>query len=90
MYRIVFDTQRAAWIIQLQTIPLWWRTIMLPKGGEPRAFHNHAEAVKYVEDVGLDKVYKNWADRPSVSADGYYQPQHRDYGYQVTTPPKIV
>jgi hypothetical protein len=75
MYRIEFDTNAAAWIIQLQTLPFLWRTIR--KGESVHLFPNYEAAVDYVETVGLNKVYRNYADRPSAAVQSY----HPSYGY---------
>lgn len=52
MYRIIFDTNKCAWIVQLLKFGVIWSTL---KGKE---FPNHMSAEDYVSEVGLDKVYR--------------------------------
>ena len=52
MYRIVFNTEKCAWEVQLLKFGFFWATL---KGKE---FSNHISAEDYVTAVGLDKVYR--------------------------------
>lgn len=56
MYRIVFDPDTAKWVIQLKAFGLFWRRIKT----NPLGFENYDLAASYVENVGLDKVYRNY------------------------------
>lgn len=73
MYRIVFDPRSAAWIIQLQEWGFIWRTIQAAE--KLRMFAEYDQAAAYVLQVGLDKVYRNYADSTvHVMMQGGYQP----------------
>lgn len=56
MYRIVFDTQKCAWIIQLLRYQILWSTL------KDQAFGDYESAAKYVRSIGLDNVYRNYHD----------------------------
>ena len=52
MYKITFNPSKCQWEIKLFSYGFFWVTL---KG---KAFPNHESAVDYVEQVGLDKVYR--------------------------------
>ena len=70
IYKIEFNPRMSAWTVSLQRYWMLWQVVR--DGDGVRTFANYADAAKWVEDVGLDNVYRNWADRPDL-----YGPQYR-------------
>ena len=56
MYRIVFNTEKCVWEIQISKFHgLYWATLKNKK------FDNLDEATAFVKQTGIDKVYRNYA-----------------------------
>ena len=70
IYKIEFDPSVGAWMVKLQRFWFFW--VPTCENKKPRLFANYAEAEKWVKEVGLDNVYRNWAERPDL-----YGPQYR-------------
>lgn len=62
MYKIKFDTEKALWIVQLQSMGFLWKAVV---GKEFKTFD---EADTWVRAVGIDKVYRNYADSYTAAA----------------------
>lgn len=60
MYRIVFDTNKGRWVIQLQVFILFWADIKLE--GSACSWEDYDAAAAYVVKVGLNKVYRDYRD----------------------------
>lgn len=65
MYRIVFNPISAAWLIELRQgfFSAW---IAILEKDKVRHFVDYDKAVEYVDQVGLDYVYKNYHSVPAV------------------------
>ena len=70
IYKIEFDPRVGSWMVKLQRFWFFWMPVC--EEGHARLFANYNDAAKWVEDVGLAQVYRNWADRPDL-----YGPQYR-------------
>ena len=60
MYRIVIDPNTASWIIQVQVFPFFWRQV----GAE--SYPTYTGARRKVEELGLDRVYRDHHQRPAL------------------------
>ena len=69
IYKIEFDPRMSAWTINLQRYWFFWQPVR--DGDAVRTFANYTNVEKWVEDVGLDNVYRNWADRPDICGPQY-------------------
>lgn len=54
MYRIEMDPKEARWVVKMTYCLTLWRQI-----GD-KSFENYAEARQWVDEIGLDKVYKDY------------------------------
>ena len=83
MYRIIFDTKRALWAIQLSSLfGLRWRNV------SGKAFETLDEAEAYVDQVGLSQAYARQDTSPPPWAQPQVQHPHiQSVGYQ---PPAVV
>ena len=59
MYRIAFDPQLDAWVIQMSVLGVLWRTVRTP-GAEAHTFATFRDARAHVSERELDAVYEYW------------------------------
>ncbi len=59
MYRIIYSPRKAGWIIQISSFMIFWIKI------NDTAYGNFADAKAHVMNIGLDKIYRNYNDRPN-------------------------
>jgi hypothetical protein len=81
MYRISFETNSSRWIIQLQKFGFLW--VPLRELGKTQSWPDYDTAASYVEKVGLDKVYRNYANSTNAAIwAGWSGHQPMEVGYQ--------
>jgi hypothetical protein len=66
MYRIAFVASVGHWVIKLQNWYFGWDTVKQPDG-DVAYFKFHWEAQKYVNSVGIDKVYTDYTELARAS-----------------------
>jgi hypothetical protein len=60
MYRIIFDSQKAQWVVELLSWTLLWRRV------NGKSYETLAQAEAYVTEVGLDDAYRR---QPTMRRD---------------------
>lgn len=65
MFRIIFDTKVAKWIIQIKVFMFFWSTIKAED--ENREFINFNAAIEWINEVGLCSVYRYRNDTMSYT-----------------------
>ena len=75
IYRIVFCPKIGAWQVQFQRFYFFW--VSACAEGKPRTFSNYNMAVAYIKSMGIDTVYRDWADRPPLGYGSYENPYQR-------------
>ena len=54
MFRIIFSTSEAHWVVQLQVYGMFWSTV------KDKEFANYEDALLYVQSTGIDRVYRDY------------------------------
>ena len=85
IYKIEFDPKLGSWLVKIQKFMILW--VSACEDGEPLRFSNYSKAQEWVRAVGLDAVYRNYADVPSGGFHAGYQPQMH---YQVAPPQRVL
>lgn len=85
MYRVKFDAKIGAWLVQLNRFYFLWESI--EDKGEVMTWVNFEAAMKHVKSIGLDRVYRNYADSYSqqiqqITAVRNVPPMWRVHGEQ--------
>lgn len=77
MYRTHYDLKAGCWRVQLQVFGFLWQSVC--DAGKPRGWPNYEATQEFIQNVGLDKVYRRYEDSPAhhimTSAQPYYPPQ---------------
>ncbi len=62
-YRIIFKPRLGGWVVQLQLLPFIWISV---HDGEKKLqlFKDFQEASKYVEERGIQMVYRDYRTKP--------------------------
>lgn len=95
MYRIIFDADKALWVIELCKFTLYWKRV---KGKE---FDTLAKAEEYAVEVGLDTAYRRQPTMVGSISIGHVPPhpipaprnegyQPAPHGYILQNPPKYA
>lgn len=81
MYRIIFDADKALWVIELCKFTLYWKRV------KDKEFDTLAKAEEYAVEVGLDTAYRRQPTMLGGIATGHVPPPvpiRRGEGYQPT------
>ena len=93
MFRIILDSNRGVFIVQLQAYGFLWKTI---KQEQPtsrpsdRTFHTYADAEKFVEAIGLRSVYRDYRETPRYHIMQGGQMQYQEQADYHQNLPRVV
>lgn len=94
MFRIIFDTNLAQWVIQLSSFAgLRWATVQdrHAEKRKPLTFETLEDANQYVTKVGLDQAYQRKSAVPPMLAAMEVDPrQYRHPSYIITNQHSVV
>ena len=82
MYRIIFDADKAVWVVELCKFALYWKRV------KDKEFPTLTDAEKYADQVGLDTAYRRQPTRTRYSGEvpSIQRPvQLRDCNYDYVT-----
>lgn len=71
IYKIEFIAKLGAWQLKINKYWFFWDVVKVDSDSGKNTFTTYADVIRYVRLVGLDPVYRNYADVPSV---GYPNP----------------
>lgn len=63
MYRIIFDADKAVWVVELCKFALYWKRV------KDKEFPTLTDAEKYADQVGLDTAYRRQPTRTRYSGE---------------------
>ncbi len=60
MYRIIYSPKVSGWVIQISSFMIFWTNI------NKSVYGNFNDAKAHVDNIGLDKIYRNYNDRSQL------------------------